>query len=99
MPRVKHTEEFKREAVAQVVESRRRRGDGARACGVSGTTLQNWIKEFAPEFYKCSPAPPEAEPESELVRLKREVAELREENRFLRKGAAYFAKEHPRGTR
>jgi transposase len=71
----------------------------ARACGISGTALQNWIKEFAPEFYQRSPPPADGEPESELARLKREVAELREENRFLKKAAAYFAKEGPRGTR
>ena len=98
MSRVKHSEEFKREAVAQVVQGRRMRKDVARACGVSGTTLQNWIKEFEPEFFRTSPSAP-AEPENELARLKREVAELREENRFLKKAAAYFAKEHPRGTR
>jgi len=98
MPRVKHSEEFKREAVAQVVEGHRRRGDVARACGISGTALYNWIKEFAPEFHGTSPSTP-AEPESELERLQRENAELREENRFLKKAAAYFAKERPRGTR
>lgn|SRR5690349_9581644 len=97
MRREKHSEEFKREAVAQVVEGRRMRKDVARACKVSGTTLQNWIKEFEPEFFRKSPAA--AEPENELARLKREVAELREENRFLKKAVAYFAKEPPRGTR
>ena len=93
----KHSEEFKREAVAQVVEGRRQRSEVARACGISGTALYNWIKEFEPGFYG-SPPPPPAEPESELARLKRVVAELREENRFLKKAAAYFAKERPRGT-
>ena len=98
MPRVKHSEEFKREAVAQVVEGHRHRSDVARACGISGTALYNWIKEFAPEFHGTSPPTP-AEPEGELERVKRENAELREENRFLKKAAAYFAKERPRGTR
>lgn len=98
MPREKHSEEFKREAVAQVVEKHRRRGDVARACGISGTALYNWIKEFAPEFYGGTPPTP-GEPESELEKVKRENAELREENRFLKKAAAYFAKERPRGTR
>lgn len=98
MPKVRHSEEFKREAVAQVVDGHRRRSDVARACGISGTALYNWIKELAPEFHGTS-SPTPAEPESELERLKRENAELREENRFLKKAAAYFAKERPRGTR
>jgi transposase len=36
--------------------------------------------------------------QAELARLKREVAQLAEENAFLKKAAAYFAKENKRGT-
>jgi transposase len=91
-----YTDEFKREAVLQVLELGRRKIDVARDLGVTRAALYKWIKahEAGPED---PPAP--AEPESELARLRREVIELREENRFLKKAAAYFAKERPRGTR
>ncbi|MEO6462801.1 MAG: transposase [Candidatus Eisenbacteria bacterium] len=96
MSKPRHTDEFKREAVAQVIEGRRRRTDVARSLGITTTALYNWIKEFEPDP-STPPAP--AKPETELARLRREVVELREENRFLKKAAAYFAKERPRGTR
>ena len=91
-----YSDEFKQQAVAQVKEQGRKIIEVARTLGISRTALHNWIKQFEPD---SSTPPVPAKPESELARLKRENFELREENRFLKKAAAYFAKERPRGTR
>jgi transposase len=90
-----HTAEFKREAVRQVTEQGKGVSEVARKLGISRTVLYTWIRLTE------APAPPRrGKPgESELARLKRELADAREENAFLKKAAAYFAKERPRGTR
>lgn len=41
------------------------------------------------------PPPPNESPEAELRRLRREVERLRQERDFLKKAAAFFAKESP----
>lgn len=41
------------------------------------------------------PPPPDESPEAELQRLRRENARLRQERDFLKKAAAFFAKESP----
>jgi transposase len=91
-----HTEEFKREAVRQVVEDGKGITEVARKLEISRTVLYKWIR-----LAEGVPSPPRRGKagESELARLKRELADAREENAFLKKAAAYFAKERPRGTR
>jgi transposase len=90
------TAEFKREAVRQVTEHGKGISEVARKLGISRTVLYNWIRLAE----AATSPPPRGKPgESELARLKRENADLREENSFLKKAAAYFAKERPRGTR
>jgi len=91
-----YSDEFKHEAVVRVLERGQRITHVARKLGISRAALYNWIQLYDPD---PSVPPPPAKPESELTRLKREVMELREENRFLKKAAAYFAKDRPRGTR
>ena len=88
----RYTDAFKAEAVRQV-EHGANITELARKLGISRTLLYRWIDQAQPA------EPKKAREESELARLKREVADLREENSFLKKAAAYFAKERPRGTR
>ena len=92
----RYTASLKSEAVRQVVEQSKDVSEVARRLGIARNTLYRWI-----EIAEASPGEPmkRVKAESELARLKREIAELREENSFLKKAAAYFAKERPRGTR
>jgi transposase len=96
MPARFYSNELKREAVAQVVEQGRKISDVARRLGVSRQVLYRWIERS--KAGTLDSVPFDVKPENELARLRREVAELREENSFLKKAAAYFAK-RPRGTR
>lgn len=88
----KYTPEFREEAAKMVVNSSRPIADVAREIGVSETTLGNWARAFRE-------AHAEAEPELELSEraklreLERRNRELEMENAFLKKAAAYFAKE------
>jgi transposase len=97
--RRQHSAEFKREAVRQVTEQGKGITEVARTLEISRTLLYNWIRAEAEAEAASAPQHRGKPGESELVRLKRENADLREENAFLKKAAAYFAKERPRGTR
>lgn len=87
----KFTPEYREEAVKQVVEGERSIADVARSLGISAGTLGNWVAKYR-----------EAHPVSEelslpdrvrLRELEREARELRLEVAFLKKAAAYFARE------
>jgi transposase len=87
------TPEFREAAAREVVERSRAFADVARDCGVTGQTIRNWVKEFGAAYAEA-----EAEltvPErARLKELERRVRELEEENRFLGKSVAFFAKKH-----
>ncbi|MCX4099343.1 transposase [Nocardia sp. alder85J] len=85
--------EFRDTAAREVVEKSRAVEDVARDCGVTGQTIRNWVREFRQ-------AHPPADTEltvterARLKELERRVRELEEENRFLGKSVAFFAKKH-----
>ena len=56
-------------------------------------TLRNWIKQYREECQNNSEMQAEADAMAEIKRLKKELAEAQKENEFLKKAAAFFAKE------
>lgn len=91
---MKYTAEFRAEALELVRSSGQPMAEVARSLGISDGTLGNWVK--AEREAQERGADPQALTESErqeLVRLRREVAELRMDREILRKAAAYFARE------
>lgn len=90
------THEFKREAVRLVSDEKRPVAEVARQLGIRPDMLRSWRRQLegraglSPE--ESSPGHA-AETEAELRRLRREVEGLRQERDFLKKAAAYFAKE------
>ncbi len=82
------SEEFKRDAVAQVTERGHAVADVAKRLGISTHSLYEWKKKFS------QPAAPEgASQASEIQRLKKELARVTEERDILKKATAYFAKD------
>jgi transposase len=62
--------------------------------GVHPTQLRSWVKALADDPQHSFPGQGQMKPEqSEIARLKREVAKLKAERDILKKAAAYFAKE------
>jgi transposase len=62
--------------------------------GVPENTIYSWYKRYRKNSEKPFVGSGHVLPENEEVfRLKRENKELREENEFLKKAAAYFAKQ------
>ncbi len=93
-----YTSEFKIEAVRLVKESGKSLSQVARELGVRADLLRKWkrqVEERAglPERDLFPGNGKLASQDEELRRLRREVATLRQERDFLKKAAAYFAKE------
>jgi transposase len=88
--RIRYTEEFKRDAVSQVVGRGHSVGDVSKRLGVSTKSLYDWIKQYSkPETVLQE----EDNLARENRRLKSELIRVTEERDILKKAAAYFAKE------
>ncbi len=88
----KFSDEFKSEAVRAVIESSRTVVDVAKEYGIGSETLRNWVNKHRREH--AGDEPELKEPERvELARLRKENRELKMEQEFLKKAAAFFAKE------
>ncbi|BDT85580.1 hypothetical protein FMUAM8_13440 [Nocardia cyriacigeorgica] len=87
-----YSPEFRETAAREVVEKSRAVADVARDCGVSGQTIRTWVKNFR-DTHVSDPGL-EISERARLKELERRVRELEEENRFLGKSVAFFAKKH-----
>ena len=92
----KYSKEFKLEAIKLLQEGSRPVAGIARELGVKRELLYRWqaqLKEKGSETFKNGPGRPRKENESEVSRLRRELAEVKEERDILKKAAAYFARD------
>jgi transposase len=79
----KYSPEFREEAARMVVEGSRAIAQVARELGLSETSLGNWVRAYREAHATDEP----------LRELERQNRELEMENAFLKKAAAYFARE------
>ncbi len=96
MPQV-YTPEFKKKIVRLHEEEGRTYKSIIAEYGVSKSSISKWCMEFAEECQEQAQANPESKSELELMqenrRLRKELEEAKKENLFLKKAAAFFAKE------
>jgi transposase len=91
----RYTDEFKAEAVKQVLERGHMVKDVAPRLGVTLHSHYEWVRlaKARPEPAPATPAAAAARGESaEVRRLKAELKRVTEERDILKKAAAYFAK-------
>lgn len=88
----KFSPEFREETAKLVVDHGRRIVDVAREVGVGETTVGNWVKAYR-EKHAGEEPPLELSERARLRELERRNRELEMEAAFLRKAAAYFARE------
>jgi len=88
----KFTPEFREEIAKLVVDGQRSISQVAREYGLSDTTVGNWVRKYRSEHAGDEP-PLQLSERVRLRELERENRELAMENAFLKKAAAYFAKE------
>lgn len=87
-----YSPEFKDEAARMVVDSSRPIAHVAREIGVHEITLGSWVKAYR-EKHAGKEAPLDLTERARLRELERRNRELEMENAFLKKAAAYFARE------
>jgi transposase-like protein len=90
--RKKYTQEYKDEAVELVVGSGRPVAEIARDLGINEATLGNWVNK-AKQAGKVEDKPLDMNERARLKELEEEVRRLRMERDFLKKAAAWFARE------
>jgi transposase len=91
MTKGQFAEEFKQEAVRQVVERGYTISDVAKRLGVSVQSLYKWVKVYSPNATDRYEAEIK-EVRRENLKLKAELRRAQDERDILKKAAAYFAK-------
>ncbi|MFD7169919.1 transposase [Streptomyces violascens] len=92
-PPSKYTPEFREESVRIVLSSSKTISEVGRELGMNPETLRGWVKKHKA---RQEPAPDAELTFSERARLKeleRRIREVEMENAFLKKAAAYFARD------
>ena len=92
-----YSPEFKKKIIRLHEEEGRTYKSITAEYGVSKASISKWCSEFSTECQKKaetdSDTPNEMELMKENLRLRKELEEARKENLFLKKAAAFFAKE------
>jgi transposase len=85
--------EFKVNAVNLVIEGGRKVSEVARELGIDANTLYHWKRELLEEREGAFPGKGHLSPlEEENRKLRRELAEAKEDREILKKALAYFSK-------
>ena len=92
MPR-SYTPEFKKKIVRLHLDEGRTYKSITAEYGVSKASISKWCSELRNECQTSPETKAEYDNMKEMLRLKKENDELRKENLFLKKAAAFFAKE------
>ena len=85
--------EFKKEIVNEYLKGKSL-NDIYQAYGIAKSTVAGWVKKYSEECQYTTPQKNEKNASSEEIRaLNKKIKELEKENNFLKKAAAFFAKE------
>ena len=87
------TEETKKKVVKLHIQDGRTISSLAAEYGICHATVSNWIRAYREECQTNDAAKSENELMQEVRQLRQKLAEAEKENDFLKKAAAFFAKE------
>jgi transposase len=91
--RRKFTAEYKAEVVELVVTSGKTIGQVAKELDLTETAVRNWVKQSRIDVRRDPAGPLTSEERAELTRLRREFKTVTQERDFLKKAAAFFARD------
>lgn len=91
-----YTEALRREAVRRADQPGNSNTSVAKELGISAQQIYNWRRQFNrltdKQFSSVNGVQFNTNDTAEIKKLKQQLADLQEENDFLKKAAAYFAK-------
>ncbi|MFC5650396.1 transposase [Paenibacillus solisilvae] len=84
---------FKEQVVLRILARESTVGDAAKELDVHYTTVRDWVRTYKRDGEGAFPGSGNLKPEDdEMRKLRKQLADLKEENEILKKAAAYFAK-------
>lgn len=86
-PRKVYEESFKK-TIVDLYHSGKRVSELSREYGIPQTNIHKWIKRYSP----IETSTGEITSNDEIVKLKKQMAQLKEENEILKKAVAIFSK-------
>ena len=88
-----YDEEFRKKMIRLHVQEGRTYKSLVTEYGVSKASISKWCREFSKECQENEEGEKTLAEMKEICRLRKQVQELEKENAFLKKAAAFFAKE------
>ena len=92
MPQI-YNDEFRQKIVRLHLQEGRTYKSLIDEFGVSKASISKWCRDFSKECQTRPSAQKDSEIMQEIRRLRKQLQELEKENAFLKKAAAFFAKE------
>jgi transposase len=89
----RYSPELRAEAVKAAIEGRRTYADAARDFGLVAETVRNWVIAEKKKNPGKTDEAREAVDRARVSEMERRIRELEQENAFLKKAAAFFARE------
>ena len=91
--RRKFTAEYRAEVVGLVAASGKSIGQVAKELDLTETSVRSWVKQSTVDARRDPTGPLTSEERAELTRLRREFKTVTQERDFLKKAAAFFARD------
>lgn len=90
---MKYGKEMKEQVVLRILKEETTITEMSEELGVHYTTVRDWVRQYRKKKDESFPGTGNrSASDAEIIRILKENADLKEENEFLKKAAAFFAK-------
>lgn len=90
---MKYGKEMKEQVVLRILKEETTIKEMSEELGVHYTTVRDWVRQYRKKKDESFPGSGNrSASEAEMIRILKENVDLKEENEFLKKAAAFFAK-------